>query len=190
MERPSLIEWTQLRSVGNSKIVQASILFPLVGYLILFNESAASLLSTSSLDRASPNEGLIEFLWIRKLYFLYFGLMFLGLGSLGYAMFCPRIIKKYGDSADYIRFDGPAMTQRMLRKLAERAGLEGLTTTTDDQILENGPDILRTWFHFQTYRHPLARDTVTTLFALGFVLISVPSIVSIIKIGSLLFRPG
>lgn len=84
MERPSLLEWTQLRSVGNSKIVQASILFPLIGYLILFNDQVIHLLSTASLDRASPNDGLIANLWARKLYFLYFGLMSLGFGSLGY----------------------------------------------------------------------------------------------------------
>jgi hypothetical protein len=97
MERHSLLEWTQLRSIGNSRIVQASVLFPFIGYLILFNDQATSLLSTVRLDHALPNEGWFATVWARKLYFLYFGLMSLGFGSLGYSQYCPRIIKKYGD---------------------------------------------------------------------------------------------
>jgi hypothetical protein len=155
---PSLLERTQLRSVGNSKIIQASILFPIIGYFILFNESAAAFLSTSRLDRASPNDGFIEVLDTKTV----FPLLRTYVSWFGVTWLCDILSshhKKYGDSSDYIRFDGSAMTQRMLRQIAGRA------------------------------RNPVARDTVTALFGLGFMLISVPSMVSAIKIGFLLFRP-
>jgi hypothetical protein len=54
-----LLAWDQLRSVGNSRIVQASVLFPILGYLILFNDQALSLLAMAGLDRA-PHERLLR----------------------------------------------------------------------------------------------------------------------------------
>lgn len=80
------------------------------------------------------------------------------------------------------------MSVRMLRQLAKRADLDVGTTTPDDQIERNGSDILRTWYHEQTYRNRTARDVVTILFALGFLLVSIPSLVSAVKIAALLLR--
>jgi hypothetical protein len=40
--------WMQLRTIGNSPAVRASVLFPIIGYLILFNDR--SRLSSSRLN--------------------------------------------------------------------------------------------------------------------------------------------
>jgi hypothetical protein len=112
-----LLAWDQLRSVGNSRIVQASVLFPILGFLILFNDQALSLLAMAGLDRAPPHSGPVAWLWTKKLYFLYFGLMSLGSGSLLYAIHCPFIIKKHGDASDFVRIDGPTMSANAIKHL-------------------------------------------------------------------------
>jgi hypothetical protein len=59
--------WMELRSVGNSRVVQTSVVFPLIGYLILFNDQVASFLVMRGLDMASPAHGWVAWIWARKL---------------------------------------------------------------------------------------------------------------------------
>ena len=67
--------WMELRSLGNSHVVQASVLFPLIGYLILFNKDVSNFLSLTGLEHATPASGLGSWIWTHKLHFIYFGLM-------------------------------------------------------------------------------------------------------------------
>ena len=99
--RAGLLTWAQLRSAGNSRIVQTSVLFPLVGYLILFNDQVISFLSMHKLDH--PPDGFLASIWTRKLYFLYFGLMSLGIGSFIYSLRCPFIICRLNRSPQHRR---------------------------------------------------------------------------------------
>jgi hypothetical protein len=184
-----LLSWEQLRSVGNSRIVQTSVLFPILGYLILFNDQVLSLLALVGLDHAPPHSGPIAWIWARKLYFLYFGLMSLGSGSLLYVIRCPFIVKKHGDASDFVRFDGPTFSINALRHLNET--MRGRVTSfafADHEIDNERPDILRSWYYNQAEAHRFSREAVAFLFGLGFLFVSVPSAISFFKISALLFQ--
>jgi hypothetical protein len=105
--------WDKLRALGNSRIVQISGAFPLIGYVILVNEEAVRILRSTPFfgDRidAAPS-------W--RLYLIYYGLMFLGAGSLVYQVRCPYIVKKYADPFDFIRTDKESYTNADLDELA------------------------------------------------------------------------
>lgn len=178
MRRRGILSWAELRSIGNSRLVQASILFPLVGYLILFNDEVGSFFRTGKLDAAAPSLELIGWLWARKLYFLYFGLMSLGIGSAVYSIWCPHIVKKHADFADYIRLDGAALSSEAVMELSRLISFY----PSDKQ------DILRAWYAYLSDSSPWARNASTVLFGAGFLLLAVPSAISAIKIVALLLH--
>lgn len=117
------MHWSTLRSLGNSRAVQFSAIFPAIGYFILFNDEVARFLGMAALDRSPNHGGLLEHLWGLKLFFLYFGLMSLGLGSALYQFKCPYIIKKHGDWMDYVRLDGDSLSGRAAADLAQTVGI-------------------------------------------------------------------
>ncbi|MGB6080237.1 MAG: hypothetical protein WBF99_12335 [Xanthobacteraceae bacterium] len=158
--------WASLRSLGNSRIVQTAVIFPAIGYLILWNDQLHSLLSYGRLDRASPSDGAIEWIWSRKLHFLYFGLMSLGIGSAIYSWLCPFIIKKHGDYSDYIREDGPTLSTFTIKRMGE---LFGFPVGPAGEVAMNNmkPEILRHWYADQSRDKPIARLITFVMFALG-----------------------
>jgi hypothetical protein len=87
-------KWNNLRVIGGSSLGKAAIAFPVLGYLILFNDQAISYLkihSTFCLDcSVSP-----------RLYSLYIGGFFIALGSILYAIFCPAIIVRHAGAHDF-----------------------------------------------------------------------------------------
>jgi len=187
--KTGLLTWMQLRSVGNSRLVQASVLFPLIGYLILFNDQVSSFLVFRGLDAALPSQGILAWIWSRKLYLLYFGLMSLGVGSLIYSLRCPHLVKKHGDFSDYVRIDGPSLSVRSTRNLAKDLKIY----SSADRIFEATeacekarPDIMHQWYAHLSSQHRHSRNAVSILFTVGFILVSAPSLVSAIKIGGLL----
>lgn len=109
--------WASLRIIGNSRPVQASAIFPIVGYLILLSNDVTSFFDGGLVETSKEKFNFWDRLWAVKLYFVYFGLLNLGLGSAVYQWRCPRQIKKHGDWEDYVRTDGSAMPSSYLSTL-------------------------------------------------------------------------
>lgn len=175
--------WADLRTAGNSVAVKLSALFPAVGYLILFNDEIARFLSSVHLDRAAPTSGYISLIWINRLYFMYFGFMAVGLGALAYAWTCPFIVKKYGDANDYIRNDGASYSRSAIRQLATVLMMDYPAGPMNEELYElYKPDVLRNWYADQSRGQPRARFCVATLYLTGFLLLSIPSAICLIKI--------
>src|SRR5688500_3032876 len=176
--------WADLRSIGNSKAVQASPAFPFVGYLILFNDEVARFLSMKALE-ASGASGLSDVLWALKLYFVYFGLMALGIGSGIYQIYCPFIVKKHGDWMDYVRIDGDSLSNAAATSIGATLGHvyeRDIDTEEPDQVTI---DYMREWYELQSHEMPGWRRVVSLLFAAGLLLLAVPSVLSATKIGVL-----
>jgi hypothetical protein len=171
-----LSTWMELRALGNSRAVQASVLFPVVGYLILFNDQVSTFLSISRLENAQPTLGVLGWAWSHKLHFIYFGLMSLGLGSFIYSFRCPFIIKKHGDFADYVRIDGPSISDETAYEYRQILGIPA----------QSKADILHHWYAQHSAQRPFSRIAVTILFAVGLALLAVPSFISALKIAALL----
>jgi hypothetical protein len=101
-------KWSRLRSVGNSLPARLTILIPLVGYLIIFNQVTAKYLTLIQelAGRTSPDHPISV---SPRLLLVYFGLCALALGSAIYSYFCPNQVRHYGSSAAYVRGDGPSI---------------------------------------------------------------------------------
>jgi len=112
--------WDVLRIIGKSKIVSLTILVPFIGYLILFNNELVAWFSLSkelvyfpsSQDPISPDT-------VSRLHFLYFGLTFLGLSSIGFSVLCPKEVKEHQTVYDYINSEMAIGTDRRFKALAE-----------------------------------------------------------------------
>jgi hypothetical protein len=107
--------------------------------------------------------------------------MSLGIGSVIYAVRCPFILKKHGDFADYVRIDGPSISDYALLEYAQALGFP----TKTHSVVERKSDVLHQWYARQSVRHRISRDAVAILFGIGLVLVSVPSFVSAVKISGL-----
>lgn len=87
-------KWNMLRVIGGSALGKAAIAFPVLGYLILFNDYAVAYLKIHSsfcLDcGVSP-----------RLYALYVGGFFIAVGSLLYATFCPQVVDRHANAHDF-----------------------------------------------------------------------------------------
>jgi hypothetical protein len=151
----TILTWATLRSFGNSRAVQLSVLFPIVGYLILFNDEVARFLSMAALDKKPSPQGVFETLWRAKLYFVYFGLMAMGIGSGIYQVSCPYLIKKYGDWADYVRFDGESISEEGMSQLGKLVGID-YWAENREQRDSLGADIMRNWYGQLSRRKPTA----------------------------------
>jgi hypothetical protein len=124
------------------------------------------------------------------LYYVYFGLLNLGIGSALYQWGCPRQIKKHGDWEDYVRIDGPAMTNS---NIAALGSLVGRDHQTDLQISgANWPDLkidyLRQHYAMLSAEAKYLRLAVAYFFLSGLALLSIPSLMTAFKILVLFIR--
>jgi len=92
------VHWTTLRPVGNSVIVKLTILVPVIGYLIIFNDKLVGYT-----DLVHEISGLDETSGLSvppRLFQIYFGLCFIAVASAIYSMACPSIVKRYQSAID------------------------------------------------------------------------------------------
>lgn len=98
--------WTLLRPIGNSWPARLTILIPLVGYFIIFNDA----LSHSRLTGlVAEFEGRPENLGLSlspRLFQVYFGLCFVAVASALYSLCCPEVIKRHPSAGEYVATEG------------------------------------------------------------------------------------
>jgi hypothetical protein len=116
------------------------------------------------------------------------GLLSLGIGSMIYSYYCPHIVKKHGDFSDYVRIDGPSLSIEATRELARGLGYDDSNRLfeLDGLCIAAKPDIMHRWYAALSSDRRWWRAAVAVLFAVGFILLSIPSAISAIKIGGLL----
>jgi hypothetical protein len=172
------MRWDQLRALGNTRAVQFSILFPAFGYLILFNDEVARFLSLTFLEKTQHSAGWVSAIWSAKLQFVYFGLMSLGVGSIIYQMFCPRVIKRHGDPLDFIRQDTDSIGEEMLRYIRQELTDQGVW----GDVFYDKADTLSNLYRIRAQSNPIARWVISFLFILGLLLLAVPSAITAWKV--------
>lgn len=84
------VNWVDLARLGRHKTMQLTVLVPIFGYMILFN------------DWMEKNFKVFGEFPKWKIYCIYYGLTFLAIASLIYTFRCPKIIKLYETAQDYI----------------------------------------------------------------------------------------
>jgi hypothetical protein len=146
--------WSNLRAVGNNPATKMTVFIPLIGYMIIFNANILPYLRLASEIFGNPPH-----FW--RLYFIYFGLCSLALGSIIYQFWCPPDIKRFASALDYVTATKNANTgSPVKRKLEEQLGLP--VAESNYRALNQG----RVWARIFTF----------VFYFLGFVCLSLPSI--------------
>ncbi|MGJ8671162.1 MAG: hypothetical protein ACSHXK_16885, partial [Oceanococcus sp.] len=138
-----LPKWHQLARIGRSRVVGLTILMPFFGYMIIFNDYFIQWLSISSsylppslFERGASGDLLPADLDVAKsrLFAIYYGLTFLGVGTVCYSIACPELIKVHPSRHEYVRESLHLLTRYQARKMMDElkesvkkpSGLEGL----------------------------------------------------------------
>jgi hypothetical protein len=175
--------WNDLRRIGNSPIARASVTMPVLGYLILFHKDLLEYLKLHSSFCQNCDVS-----W--RLYMLYFACCCFAVGSLIYAWRCPRIIKSYAVSMDYIETEKAhyygATNLEYLFELFDReksppadpSGLRSKAAAGISLKQEDIPqlsDLMSQFYFIQNRRAFTSRIVVFTMYALGFLLLGIPA---------------
>jgi hypothetical protein len=113
----SNLTWSQLRSIANSSTAKITVLIPIVGYLIIFNQKAITYLH---LIKEVGGQEIAESHPSSKLLLLYVGLTFVAIGSGLYQVFCPPDVKYYGDTNAYVGGVKSTIREFEMRKIEAR----------------------------------------------------------------------
>jgi cytochrome b561 len=191
LPRRRALTWTQLRTIGHLPLMKATIFVPLIGYLIIFNETIAEYLHLVWEKDATPPVPT-------NLLLVYFGLVCLSVGSVLYALFCDRRIDQYGSAEAYIGGDGPnisAVTLGFFENEVTGAGYD-LQAWQEDGIspvgkVDSKKDILWCMYDKWDAAFPIARAVTTVFYIVGFVILLIPSLRVFWEVSStLLYRIG
>jgi hypothetical protein len=182
--------WSRLRWVGNSVAARLTILIPLVGYLIIFNERLLSYsnLSVRLFGQIEPVS------W--RLLIVYFGLVLIAIGSVLFAIFCPLELKIYASANQFIQAEEPSMSELRMQ-LIEQSLEEGdenarfiheqllanssnrPTAQNVQEIRHRGKIIERTeldiYFQMLDRAHLAIRLCVGVSYTIGFCMLFIPS---------------
>lgn len=192
--------WSGLRAIGNSAPVRLTILIPLIGYLLIFNQHIIEYLEIISeiggVSSASAHDLNIS----PRLLWIYYGFCALAVGSTIYSALCPSEIKYYGTPAGYVGGDGRNIgdfafepIEKILRKSAYCSDYEriraryepGVLTEQQKDQINNG--ILHLYFEYLNNSHAVMRLTTSVLFAFGFLCLSIPSLQIFYRVTAILF---
>ena len=182
--------WNDLRRIGNSPIARASVTMPVLGYLILFHKDLLEYLKLHSSFCQNCDVS-----W--RLYMLYFACCCFAVGSVIYAVRCPRIIKSYAVSRDYIEAEKAhycgAVNLEYLFELFDREkarpadpsdlrlkAAAGVSLKEEDIPQLSG--LMSQLYFIQNRNAFTSRIVVAATYALGFLLLGIPAVVTFLQI--------
>ena len=108
--------WDRLQALSKQGVIKATIIMPVVGYLILFNASL-----TNELKLSETYVFAADSFSVARLYLLYLGLAALGAASLWFQLRCPPAIKAHGSAYEFIAKEGPALNDYRITRMTENA---------------------------------------------------------------------
>ena len=198
--------WELLRSFGSSRFAKLSILVPVFGYFIIFNDAFVSLIGSSmewactAFQSVACNEGgLAKFdddFMLRKVVNIYIALSAIGLSTVIFQGFCPHEVKKFWHVEDYVSENTKIFHHEFNRRIRSILDKSLPKDTTRIQETFNhykehdrpkagemyDRDILSLWFTFQNTRFEAARWTCFVLFGVGVALLTYPTVAVFLKV--------
>lgn len=154
--------WSDLRGISNSYAAKSTILIPLVGYWIIFNESVFTWLQLAQQIGGYPPSDQTRVRW------LYLGLCSIALATFIYAWRCPREIKKYGDYKDYLNGDKPAISRDEIDTIRGELEMSGYSEVRS----ASEGDVLTIYYMDLDNSEWGSRVAATALFAIGFLILA------------------
>lgn len=192
--------WSELRELGQSNFVKASVLMPVFGYLLLLNEHVQRYLIIQY-DAGWPFNYLPA-LW--RIWLLFYGSFSLAIGSILFAWRCPVEIKRYASpfmlvDAERNHIAAHGQTEKEIAKKLQ-ALYEGMSHWEQSlfdrfQLTRLRPDLpnlgasdipeLRTSDHWglglihiwrvNDIKHPILRIAIFFLFWMGLIFLAIPA---------------
>lgn len=121
-------KWSIIRTIGHSRIAKATILIPIVGYFVIFNEQLTHYLNLIPTLSNKPADPTLDTLNLTRLICLYIGLFCIGIGSIIFIFACPEQIADHDNEHHFItkqidimtplRFGSIQQNLRQLRSFA------------------------------------------------------------------------
>lgn len=176
----SITQWSALRVVGNSRLLQASMVVPVLGYLILFSDQFMGWISSSALaavDMKGSGEHTLS-----RLYYLYFGLTVTGIASFIYQGFCPTVIKVYRDADEYVLIGRTSMSAVDFERLSAETGIRAHLNTFDSKIDDHQIRVMKMYYLKEDERLTIPRSVALLLYSIGFFILAIPSVLGFIDV--------
>lgn len=194
----NLFTWDSLSRIGQLKVMNLTILIPFIGYMILFNENIVQLLELSKEVHSFTIDN------ISRLFYFYYGLSSLGIGSLIYQLKCPVLIKEYDSQNIYAKEESAFLTKRRISSITReirrlRSTLHpiaekviGIASGEDSsqgykEIEPAKIDLLIIHWREVNRSHKLARFGIFHLYLVGFIILLIPSIEMFINLSRIAF---
>ncbi len=192
---PRFVPWSSVNTLSNSFAARATILIPLIGYLVLFNEKIDGYLNLiGALNGADSHYGVSL-----RLLSLYMGLCFVAAAVMVYSLRCPRDIKGFSTAPDFIggvqnTISGPSL------RIIEVAVASDPTLADEFEALRsvrraseaNDPQYVRGLLFLRFGQLDRSREYsrffCILLYAMGFAFISIPSGLVFIKIFGIFYH--
>lgn len=206
--------WTTLRTIGNSWAVKATVLIPLIGYFIIFNENIIKYLNLASEFTTGKQSGLAI---PPRLLQVYFSLCFISVASVIYTLVCPVIVKRYDSSTTYVREEAEHLGDiffedlesqlrasdtfnKKYKRIRDRYDVPDAGSLVAGGSLVAPPDlsfetrkketnlaVLHTYYDYLNQSYPLARLIALCCYVLGFALLAIPSIQVFFRVAAILW---
>jgi hypothetical protein len=197
----SILTWSRLRGIGKSPAAKVTVLLPLVGYLIVFNDSVAKFLHLASEFVGSTDA---QFGVAPKLMLVYVGACAIALGQSIYGICCPGEVKSYGHATPYV-LDASRVTKDFEFEKLEDALRSSVYRTeylrmrdryerspgppiTEEQKAHINNGVLHLHFKLLNNRWSAARWLTGGLYLLGLVLLAIPSVGVFLRVLAIIYR--
>lgn len=198
----SWLPWSSLNTISNSIAARCTILIPLIGYLIIFNESVARYLN---LVAELGGSGLDpRFSVSPRLLLIYFGLCFIAVGVILYSAFCPKGVRYYGSANAFVGNVQDSIKRWAVRELEvstatyEPEEFEAIRDSYKHSWPESGPtdqqreDYRNGLLHIEYRRlnqsYAPVRLAIWTVYVIGFVCLGIPSLGVFARVCRILYR--
>lgn len=193
------LSWHLLRSIGNSRAAKLTVLIPLIGYLILLNDSVVAHLGLFG-EAADAT--------LTRLLAIYCGLVFVAIASVIFAACCPREVKRYASSEEYVAGDEPFMSDKQIAVMQRRLEIgdavarEEYAGYNEYYDTRSSPDLeelrrrarqlnriqMNLLFEMLERSCPVARWAAAVSYLVGLILLLVPSAMVFGKVVSVLVQ--
>lgn len=189
--------WSQLKALGNSNLVRASVLMPAFGYMLLLNDQVHQYLTIKYdgwLLKYLPN------VW--RIWLLFYGSFFLAAATVLYSAFCPQEVKRHSSAFEmadaeakhYYNINEAPLVQHKVRELYSGMPLwmypyfdmNGMNLEADVSTFANPEADLSKFLILQWMIQDMQRRSVRIvlylLYAIGLSLITIPAALTFLQV--------
>ena len=205
-----VLDWDKIRIIGHSKLVQLTMLVPIIGYMIIFNSELTQFFELSVELLPNNNESELESNISEdnksRLFYFYYGFSFIGLASLFYKLFCPTQVDECGNITNFVESELKLLTEGTLKKFINYLSLTiknytaqeiverykehrlGVNYPREEQLNHLKIDTLKCYWRLMLKSKPAMRVCTTLFYFVGFSILLIPTLEIFIRVSIELFK--